>query len=94
MAAINLIHDLKELGYQNGIVLKDQKEIAAEAIKAITVKYHYSQEQIKLNFDTLFNETQAKIYKVYLKYQHEYGKQILKFFSDYLIRKGELKDRV
>ena len=85
------IRSLKEFADNKKIVLKDQKEIAAEATQSITEKYHYSKEQIKLNFDTLFNETQGEIYKVYLKYQYEYGKQVLCAFSDHLIIKEELK---
>lgn len=86
------IHDLKEFADKNNIVLKDQKGITAEATKTITDKNYYSKEEIKLNFDSLFNETQNEIYRVYLRYQHEYGKRVLSAFSDHLIKKGKLKN--
>jgi len=86
------IQDLRKFADQKGIILLDQKSIAAEASQVITAKYQYSKEQIKLHFDSLFNETQGEIYKVYLKYQHEYGKLVLSAFADQLIEKGELCD--
>lgn len=86
------ITDLRVFADEQGIVLKDQKGIAAEASQIVTDKYHYSKEQIKLNFDALFNETQQEIYKVFLKYQHEYGSRVFEAFSQYLINTGELKD--
>ena len=79
------IQDLRKFADQKGIILLDQKSIAAEASQVITAKYQYSKEKIKLHFDSLFNETQGEIYKVYLKYQHEYGKLVLSAFSKQLI---------
>lgn len=89
---ITTITDLREFADEQGIVLKDQKGIAAEASQIVTDKHHYSKEQIKLNFDALFNETQLEIYKVFLKYQHEYGSRVFEAFADRLIKSGELKD--
>lgn len=86
------ITDLKLFAKDKGIEMPDQKTIAAEAALIITDRFGKSKEKIKLNFDQLLHETEKEIYKVYLKYQKEYGEKVINVFVDYLIKSGELKD--
>lgn len=86
------ITDLKLFAKDKGIVMPDQKTIAAEAAKVITGKFGRTKEKIKQNFDQLLHETEREIYSVYLKYQKKYGEDVINVFVDYLIKTGELKD--
>lgn len=86
------ITDLKLFAKDNGIVLPEQKTIAAEAAKVITGKFGHTKEKIKQNFDQLLHETEREIYRVYLKYQKKYGEDVINLFVNSLLKSGELKD--
>src|SRR3989344_4662158 len=87
-----IFKSLKDFANEHNILLKDQKYIAEEASGNITRKLHYNKEQIKLNFDTLLDETQYETYRVYLKYEQEYGEKVFKALVEYLIESGELEN--
>lgn len=84
--------NLKDFAEQNDIQLKDQRFIAVEVSKTITERYNYNKEKIKLNFDELLDETQIEIYRVYLKYEQEYGESVFKAFVKHLIDTGEVNN--
>lgn len=86
------IDDLKSFAKDRGIEMPPQKKIADEAAKIITAKLEYSREKIKKNFDFLLQETEKETYRVYLKYQSQYGEAVLKAFLDTLVSKGELSN--
>lgn len=84
------ITSLKLFAEQQGIILRPQKEIAEEASRNITDRFKYNKEQIKENFDNLISETEKEAYKVYLKYEQEYGDKVLRAWVDQLIKDGEI----
>lgn len=86
------IDDLKLFAKRKDTEMPDQKKIAAEATKIITDRFGYAKEAIKQNFDSLLYETEREIYKVYLKYQKQYGKKVINTLIDYLVEVDELKD--
>ncbi|MBI5226167.1 hypothetical protein HY994_02920 [Candidatus Micrarchaeota archaeon] len=69
-----------EFAEKKGIALKGQKEIAEEAKNAITKKHGYSIEEIKQNFDSLLLESEGMAYRIFLKYQQEYGRKALEAY--------------
>lgn len=89
---ISTITNLKDFADEKGIILKEQKYIAEEASQIITDRFNYNKEEIKLNFDALLDSTQDETYKVYLKYEQEYGGKVFDLFIKHLIDTGELTD--
>ncbi len=85
------ISDLKLFAESNDIKMANQSTIASEAADIITKRYNYSLDAIKINFDKLLYETERETYKVYLKYQKEYGKKVFDKFTAELIKNKELK---
>lgn len=81
---------LKDFADQRSIKLKVQKEIIEEATEIITKKYNYSKNEIKENFDNLLFEIEGEAYKVYLRYEKEYGEKVLKTFIDHLVKTGKI----
>lgn len=86
------ITDLKLFAEDKGIKMPDQKRIASEVAQTIAERYGYSKDQIKRNFDQLLHNTEKETYNVYLKYQKQYGEQVIKALIDHLIESGELRD--
>lgn len=84
------IQILKDFAANLGIKLKIQKTIVEEATENITKKYNYSKDRIKENFDNLLFQIESEAYKVYLKYEKEYGENVLKTFIDHLIETGKI----
>jgi len=84
------IQNLKDFADQRGIKLKIQKAIVEEATENIAKKYNYSKDQIKENFDNLLFEIESEAYKVYLKYEKEYGENVLKTFIDHLVKTDKI----
>lgn len=86
-----IISDLKLFAESNDIKMVNQSTIASEAADIITKKYKYNLEAIKNNFDKLLYETERETYKVYLKYEKEYGENVFNKFTMELIKNKELK---
>ncbi len=86
------IQNLKDFAQRLGIKLKIQKEIVEEATKNITTKYNYNKDEIKANFDNLLFEIESEAYKIYLKYEKEYGENALKTLIYHLIKTGKIKN--
>lgn len=87
-----MITNLKKFATDNKIELTDQKAIVKEAADNITKRFHYSDEQIKQNFDSLFDATQAEIYEVYKKHQKMFGQQVMRKYAEHLEKEGIAKD--
>lgn len=87
-----VIQNLKDFAVQKGIELKPQREIADEARDNITKKYGYTGNKIKQNFDILLYETEKETHRLYRKNEQEYGNQVFRAFTDYLVKTGELSD--
>lgn len=86
------ITDLKSFAKNKGIELMGQKKIAQEASEIVTSRYKYSDEEIKENFDKLLEETESEAYRVYLKYEKEYGEKVFWVFIENLINSGEISN--
>lgn len=86
------ITNLKDFADEKGHILKEQKYIAEEATQIIADRFHYNKEQIKLNFDALLDATQDETYKVYLKYEQDYGEKVFDLFIRHMIDTGEIRD--
>ncbi len=85
------IDNLMVFAKDKGLAIKSQDEIANEARDIITKKYKYETEKIKSNFDKLLDETELEGYKIYLKYEEEFGKAVFKAFTEHLKETGELE---
>jgi len=84
--------ELTSFAGKQGVNLKPQKVIVEEARNNITKKYGYSTEEIKNNFDNLLEETEKEAYRLYLKYEKEYGRKVFSLLVDDLKKRGRIKN--
>lgn len=87
-----VINSLKEMAEENGIILKHSDLIVEEASKTYITDKKMTAEIIKENFDSLFKDIEKEAYKIYLKYEKEYGQQIWSCFIENLIKEGIIND--
>jgi len=74
------------------IFLRHQKLITAEAVKNIVTSQNLTTDQIKDNFDSLFSDIEKEAYRLYLKYEEIYGKEIFSAFVEYLYQTKRVKN--
>jgi hypothetical protein len=84
--------ELMSIAGKQGIILRPQSIIVEEARNIITNKYGYSTEEIKNKFDNLLEETEKEAYRLYLKYEKEYGKKVFDMLIDELKKQGRIKN--
>ncbi len=74
------IDNLKEFAEDKGLELRDSLVIIEEASRNIAMKYRFSIDETKENFDKLLFETEEEAYRLYLKYEKEYGSKVISKF--------------
>lgn len=76
---------LKEFAVKHGILMTEQKDIAAEVIAARTKRNRYTTEYIKQNFDALFEEIEKEMYAAYLVHEERYAKRVIGAYIEQLV---------
>ena len=84
--------DLRAFADSSHISLRHQKIITKEAVKNIITSQNLTTDQIKDNFDSLFSNIEKEAYRLYLKYEEIYGKEVFSAFIEYLYQTKRVKN--
>lgn len=83
--------DLRAFADSSHIFLRHQKIITEEAVKNIVTSQNLNTNQIKDNFDSIFSNIEKEAYRLYLKYEEIYGKEVFSAFIEYLYQTKRVK---
>jgi len=82
--------NLKAFAKQKGLSIKTAKIITEEAVKNVLRKQNLTIDEIKENFDQLFDNIGIEAYRLYLEYEQQYGEKVFNIFLNHLKENGEL----
>ena len=84
--------DLRAFADSSHIFIRHQKLITAEAVKNIVTSLNLTTDQIKDNFDSIFSDIEKEAYRLYLKYEEIYGREVFSALIEYLYQTKRVKN--
>lgn len=84
--------DLRAFADSSHIFIRHQKLITEEAVKNIVTSLNLTTDQIKDNFDSIFSDIEKEAYRLYLKYEEIYGREVFSALIEYLYQTKRVKN--